>query len=71
MVMDAGIMVRLTSAQKEELKRLGGGNISKGFQVMFAIYEKAGKFTVVAAHVRSDPTPAKKPIVGGYIGKRR
>lgn len=80
MALNATVNLRTTEEQKEELMRLGDGNISRGFQALYKMYEQGmPRRAPPPAPVRvASPPPAPValrpqryiPPPRGYVGKR-
>lgn len=82
MALDATVHLRTTEEQKDELMRLGDGNISRGFQALYKMYEQGMTRRAppppVARVAPPPPAPAAPalkpqryiPPPRGYVGKR-
>ena len=79
MALDATVHLRTTEEQKDELMRLGDGNISRGFQALYKMYEQGMPRRApppqVARALPPPPAPVAKPQrfippPRGFVGKR-
>lgn len=79
MALTATVNLRTTEEQKDELMRLGDGNISRGFQALYKMYEQGMTRRAPPQQVprvlAPPPAPVAKPQrfippPRGFVGKR-